>query len=271
MIDSNMDSVDHPHIQGVTKKEVEPLYEAILNGPDEDWEKRSGCMTFPDAVAAVLKKKGADTRRWLEESVKMSLPQMREAAAGSLGAGEVFFDWDMARSVEGYYRIKGSTEFCIERGIAFAPYCDCVWMETGKPILGQAARFASQVRKAVPHQMLSYNLSPSFNWDSAGMTDDQMESFVWDLAKWGYCWQFITLAGFHVDALAIDLFAKDYAKRGAAAYVQMIQRQEREHGVETLLHQKWSGSDIVDRAGNTISSGTSSTGIMSEGVTEKQF
>lgn len=26
--------------------------------------------------------------------------------------------------VEGYYRIKGSTEFCIERAIAFAPYAD---------------------------------------------------------------------------------------------------------------------------------------------------
>merc|ERR1712176_1182981 len=109
------------------------------------------------------------------------------------------------------------------------------------------------------------NLSPSFNWDKAGMTDAQMESFIWDLAKLGYCWQFITLAGFHADALAVDLFAKDYAKRGAAAYVQMIQREERKHGVETLLHQKWSGSDIVDRAGNTISSGTSSTGIMSHG------
>jgi isocitrate lyase len=119
--------------------------------------------------------------------------------------------------------------------------------------------------------MLSYNLSPSFNWDTSGMTDAQMETFVWDLAKMGYCWQFITLAGFHCDALAVDLFAKDYAKRGAAAYVQMIQRKEREHGVETLLHQKWSGSDIVDRAGNTITSGTSSTGIMSAGVTEKEF
>ncbi|CAE8634404.1 unnamed protein product [Polarella glacialis] len=109
-------------------------------------------------------------------------------------------------------------------------------METGKPILAQATKFAAEVRAAVPHQMLAYNLSPSFNWDMAGMTDAQMESFIWDLAKLGFCWQFITLAGFHCDALSIDLFARDYAKRGAAAYVQLIQRKEREHGVETLKH-----------------------------------
>merc|ERR1711862_752403 len=115
------------------------------------------------------------------------------------------------------------------------------------------------------------NLSPSFNWDTAGMTDAQMESFIWDLVKLGYCWQFITLAGFHCNALSIDLFSKEYAKRGAAAYVQLIQREERKNGVETLTHQKWSGSELVDEAGKIISGGTSSTGIMSAGITETQF
>jgi isocitrate lyase len=273
MIDSNIDPIDHPHIKGATVPGVEPLYEAIKAGKDKDWEERAGAMTFPDAVAKVLKAKGSSdavVAKWLKDSLKMSLVDMRKAAAG-LGAGEVFFDWDVARSVEGYFRIKGSTEFCIERAIAFAPYADCIWMETGKPILSQATQFATEVRKAVPHQMLAYNLSPSFNWDGAGMTDAQMESFIWDLAKLGFCWQFITLAGFHCDALAIDLFARDYAKRGAAAYVQLIQREERKHGVETLTHQKWSGSEIVDEAGNIVSGGTSSTGIMSAGVTETQF
>merc|ERR1712183_463897 len=239
-------------------------------GTDGDWEERAGCMTFPDAVAAALKAKGTGAAKWLTDSLKMSLPEMRKAAA-SLGAGDVHFDWDSARSVEGYFRIKGSTDFCIQRGIAFAPYADCIWMETGKPILSQATKFATEVRAAVPHQMLSYNLSPSFNWDTSGMTDTQMETFIWDLAKLGFCWQFITLAGFHCDALSIDLFAKAYATKGAAAYVQLIQREERKNQVETLTHQKWSGSEIVDEMGNIISGGTSSTGIMSAGVTEKQF
>merc|ERR1712167_513531 len=199
----------------------------------------------------------------------MSLDQMR-SAANALGV-EVFFDWELCRSVEGYYRVQGSTQYCIQRAIAWAPYADCIWMETGKPILSQAQKFASEVRAAVPHQMLAYNLSPSFNWDSAGMTDAQMESFIWDLAKLGLCWQFITLAGFHCDALGIDNFAKAYQTRGAAAYVQLIQREERNNGVETLTHQKWSGADLVDTALNVVSGGTSSTGIMSAGVTEAQF
>jgi len=270
MIDSNIDPIDHPHIKGATKQGVEPLYEAIKKGTDKDWEERAGCMTYPDAVAAALKAKGVDTAKWCADSLKMSLPEMRKAAA-ALGAGDVFFDWDCARSVEGYFRIKGSTDFCIQRAIAFAPYADSIWMETGKPILSQATKFAKEVRAAVPHQMLAYNLSPSFNWDSSGMTDAQMESFIWDLAKLGFCWQFITLAGFHCDALSIDLFAREYKTRGAAAYVQLIQRKEREAGVETLTHQKWSGSEIVDEMGNIVSGGTSSTGIMSAGVTETQF
>jgi len=270
MIDSNIDPVDHPHIKGATVPGVEPLYEAIRKGTDKDWEQRAGAMTYPDAVAKVLKSKGTDPSKWLKDCLTMSLNDMKKAAA-AMGAGNVHFDWDSARSVEGYFRIKGSTDFCIQRAIAFAPYADAIWMETGKPILSQATQFAAEVKAKVPHQMLAYNLSPSFNWDASGMTDAQMESFIWDLAKLGFCWQFITLAGFHCDALSIDLFAREYATRGAAAYVQLIQRQERENKVETLTHQKWSGSEIVDEAGNIITGGTSSTGIMSAGVTETQF
>jgi len=273
LLDSNIDPIDHPHIKGATLEGCETLTEAIMKGTGDTWETRVGCMTFPDAVAKALKAKGADAAKvdaWLKESLKMSLVQMREKAK-ALGAGDIHFDWEKARAVEGYYRIKGSTEYCIQRAIAFAPYADSIWMETGKPILSQAQQFAREVRGAVPHQMLSYNLSPSFNWDKSGMTDAEMESFIWDLAKLGYCWQFITLAGFHSDALAIDTFAKEYATRGAAAYVQLIQREERARGVETLTHQKWSGADLVDTMINVVSSGLSSTGIMSAGVTEKNF
>jgi isocitrate lyase len=270
MIDSNIDPIDHPYITGATVKGVETLGEAMREKKDGDWETRAGCMTFPDAVAKAMKAKGMDATNWLKDCRKKSLPEMRKAAA-SAGFGDVHFDWEAARSIEGYYRIKGCTEFCIDRAIAWTPYADCIWMETGKPILKQATQFAQEVRAAVPHQMLAYNNSPSFNWDASGMTEAEMETFIWDLAKLGYCWQFITLAGFHCDALSIDNFAKAYATKGMAAYVQMIQREERKNGVETLTHQKWSGSELVDTMGNIVSGGLSSTGIMSAGVTEAQF
>jgi len=273
LLDSNIDPLDHPHIKGATVAGVEPLREATMKGTDGDWEERAGCMTFPDLAVKAMKAKGMDQGKvdgWLEQSLKMSLPQMQKAAK-DMGLGDLFFDWEAARAVEGYYRIKGSTAYCIQRSIAFAPYADAIWMETGKPVLSQATEFAAKVRAAVPHQMLAYNLSPSFNWDASGQTDAQMETFIWDLAKLGFCWQFITLAGFHCDALAIDNFAKAYQTRGMAAYVQLIQREERNNAVETLTHQKWSGAELIDTALMVVSGGTSSTGIMSAGVTEAQF
>merc|ERR1719386_349732 len=148
MIDSNIDPVDHPFIKGATVAGVEPLHEAIRKGTDKTWEQRAGCMTFPEAVAKALKAKGVDASKWLKESLSMSLPQMRNAA-NALGV-DVFFDWELCRSVEGYYRVQGSTQYCIQRAIAWAPYADCIWMETGKPILSQATQFAQEVRAAVP-------------------------------------------------------------------------------------------------------------------------
>merc|ERR1719456_19660 len=91
MIDSNMDPVDHPHIRGATVPGVESLNEATNKGTDKDWEKRAGCMTYPDAVAKALEAKGADTSKWLKDCLKMSMTQMREEAA-KLGA-DVYFDW----------------------------------------------------------------------------------------------------------------------------------------------------------------------------------
>merc|ERR1719276_450532 len=88
MIDSNIDPIDHPFIKGATVPGVEPLFDAIKSGKDKDWEARAGCMTFPDAVAKVLQAKGVDTAKWLQDSLKMSLPEMRKAAA-ALGAGDV--------------------------------------------------------------------------------------------------------------------------------------------------------------------------------------
>merc|ERR1712188_105012 len=122
MIDSNIDPIDHPFIKGATVVGVEPLHEAIRNGTDKTWEQRAGCMTFPEAVAKALKAKGVDPSKWLKDSLSMSLTQMRDAAK-ALGA-EVFFDWELCRSVEGYYRVQGSTQYCIQRAIAWAPYAD---------------------------------------------------------------------------------------------------------------------------------------------------
>mmetsp|Transcript_7918 Transcript_7918/g.12106 ORF Transcript_7918/g.12106 Transcript_7918/m.12106 type:complete len:168 (+) Transcript_7918:959-1462(+) len=144
-------------------------------------------------------------------------------------------------------------------------------METAKPNLEEAKQFADGVHAVYPHAMLSYNLSPSFNWDEAGMTDMELGQFCNELGKMGFVWQFITLAGFHSNGLIITKLARDYAQRGILAYVEGIQREERKHQVELLKHQKWSGALLMDSQVSTVTGGLSSTAAMGAGVTEEQF
>lgn len=164
-----------------------------------------------------------------------------------------------------------TVDYCIQRARAYAPYCDLIWMETGKPGIPDAKRFSEGVKKYHPHQMLAYNLSPSFNWDASGMSDRQLALFNDDLGSLGYVWQFITLAGFHSNGLVVTKLAREFGDRGMLAYVQDIQRQERRHKVELLTHQKWSGAELVDQMVNVSSGGVSSTSAMGAGVTESQF
>jgi isocitrate lyase len=144
-------------------------------------------------------------------------------------------------------------------------------METKIPGIPDAKQFADGVHKMHPHQKLAYNLSPSFNWDASGMNDAEIGRFNDDLGRLGYVWQFITLAGFHSNGLVITELARAFGDRGMLAYVEQIQRKEREQKVELLTHQRWSGAELIDQMINVASGGTSSTAAMGEGVTESQF
>jgi isocitrate lyase len=143
--------------------------------------------------------------------------------------------------------------------------------ETAIPSIQDAREFAQGVRAKYPHQMLAYNLSPSFNWDASGMSDEQLARFNDDLGQLGYVWQFITLAGFHCNGLVTTELARSFGRHGMIAYVEQIQRQEREQNVELLKHQKWSGAELVDQMVTVASGGVSSTAAMGAGVTESQF
>jgi len=190
--------------------------------------------------------------------------------AASLGVN-IQWDWDKARVREGYYQVKGSVEYCIARGIAFAPYCDLLWMETSKPVYDEARHFAEGVKRVYPNKMLAYNLSPSFNWDASGMSDHEIRTYVDRLGELGFVWQFITLAGFHGDGLFADTFARNYSKEKMLADERDRQRQERANGVSTLTHQKWSGANYVDGLLSTVTKGKVSTLATSKRLTEGQF
>eukprot|EP00744_Colponema_vietnamica_P001501 GILI01002481.1.p1 GENE.GILI01002481.1~~GILI01002481.1.p1 ORF type:complete len:572 (+),score=186.36 GILI01002481.1:83-1717(+) len=286
-LDTNQDPRDHPFILGATTP-VKALNAVVaeatargISGAELDriqtqWVKEAKLMRFPEAVANAIsnsnlsdaQKQDALTK-WNQKAYSLSLFDGL-AFAKQLGF-DVYFDWEAPRSREGYYKIKGGTDFCVARGVAFSPYCDLLWMETAHPILAQCREFSAGVHSVYPGKMLAYNLSPSFNWDASGMTDDQIASFQDEIGRLGFVWQFITLAGFHSDALGIDLFARAYAKDKMLAYVRMIQRQERAEKVETLTHQRWSGAELMDRQMMVGTGGAASTTSMGHGVTEKQF
>ena len=88
-----------------------------------------------------------------------------------------------------------------------------------------------------------------------------------------FCLLFSSLfhSGFHSDSLVVTQFARAYAKDHMLAYVNMIQRAEAKHNVETLTHQKWSGAELIDTMLATVTGGLASTAAMGAGNTEAQF
>lgn len=103
------------------------------------------------------------------------------------------------------------------------------------------------------------------------MSQDEQETYIQRLAKLGYCWQFITLAGLHTSALISDQFARAYAQYGMKAYGALVQEPEMEGGVDVVTHQKWSGANYVDSLLKMVTGGVSSTAAMGKEVTETQF
>jgi isocitrate lyase len=178
------------------------------------------------------------------------------------------------RTAEGFYRVKNGLEQSISRGVAYAPYADMVWCETGKPDLGFAREFAQAVQAACPGQLLSYNCSPSFNWKK-NLSDSQIASFQDELSAMGYKYQFITLAGIHVNWYNTFKFAHAYARgEGMKHYVNMVQEPEfaaREEGYTFVSHQQEVGVGYFDDVTTVIQGGASSVTALTGSTEEEQF
>lgn len=176
------------------------------------------------------------------------------------------------RTNEGFYYVRNGLEQCIARGLAYAPYADLIWMETGKPDLKEAEAFAKGIHAVYPGKMLAYNCSPSFNWASK-LSVAEMETFREDLAKLGFKFQFITLAGFHALNTSMFELALNYKKRGMAGYSQL---QEREfalqaEGFKAVKHQAFVGTGYFDAVQNTVMQGQASTVALKGSTEEEQF
>jgi len=178
------------------------------------------------------------------------------------------------RTAEGFYRVKNGLEQAISRGVAYAPYADLVWCETGTPDIGFAREFAQAVLAENPGQLLSYNCSPSFNWKK-NLSDSQIASFQDDLSALGYKYQFITLAGIHVNWYNTFQFAHAYAQgEGMKHYTEMVQQPEfaaRDQGYTFVSHQQEVGAGYFDDVTTVIQGGASSVTALTGSTEEEQF
>jgi isocitrate lyase len=177
------------------------------------------------------------------------------------------------RTSEGFYKTKKGLEQAISRGIAYAPYADMVWCETGTPDLDFARKFAEAVKKAHPGTMLAYNCSPSFNWKK-NLDDATIAKFQRELGAMGYKYQFITLAGIHSMWYNMFDLAQDYAKRGMTAYVEKVQEPEfaaRDRGYSFVSHQQEVGTGYFDDVTTVIQGGASSVTALTGSTEEEQF
>lgn len=210
LITTNIDDRDHAFILGSTNPSLPSLnnvmVEAEMSGKSGDqlqatedkWIASANLQLFSTTLANALSKQGANKAtidRFSARVAHVSYQQAVLIAQKEFGLKAVpYWNWDSPRTREGYYRYQGGTQCAVNRAIAFAPYSDLLWMETKKPILAQAEEFARGVHAAYPGKWLCYNLSPSFNWEAAGLTERDMQAYVWELGKLGFVWQFITVS-----------------------------------------------------------------------------
>jgi isocitrate lyase len=177
------------------------------------------------------------------------------------------------RTPEGFYRVKPGVAQSISRGLAYAPYADMVWCETGKPDLKFAKAFAEAIRKEYPGKLLAYNCSPSFNWKK-NLDDKTIAKFQRELGAMGYKYQFITLAGIHSMWFNMFDLAEHYVKEGMTAYVEKVQEPEfmaRDRGYTFVSHQQEVGTGYFDEVTQVIQGGHSSTTAMHGSTEEEQF
>ena len=176
------------------------------------------------------------------------------------------------RTGEGFYKVRNGLDQSISRGLAYAPYADLVWCETGKPDLEFARRFAEAIHAKYPGKLLAYNCSPSFNWKK-NLDDATIAKFQKEIASYGYRFQFITLAGFHALNYSMFNLAHGYARRQMSAFVELQEAEfaAAEKGFTAVKHQREVGTGYFDAVTQAIQQGQSSTTALKGSTEEEQF
>ncbi|CAJ1582536.1 isocitrate lyase ICL2 [[Mycobacterium] wendilense] len=253
---------------------IDATFDKVESTFVEAWQEDAGLDTYGGAVGELL-----EYREREGESAAMSAAQWREFAANAslysarekareLGA-DVAWDCELAKTPEGYYQVRGGIPYAIAKSLAAAPFADILWMETKTADLADARQFAEAIHAVYPDQMLAYNLSPSFNWDTTGMTDDEMRAFPEELGKMGFVFNFITYGGHQVDGVACEEFATSLRQEGMLALAR-LQRKMRLVESPYRTPQTLVGGPRSDAALAASSGRTATTKAMGKGSTQHQ-
>ena len=175
------------------------------------------------------------------------------------------------RTVEGFYRTRNGLDQAVSRGLAYAPYVDLLWCETGTPDLAFARKFAEAVHAKHPGKLLAYNCSPSFNWKK-NLDDATIAKFQRELGAMGYKFQFITLAGFHSLNYSMFNLAYGYARNQMTAFVELQEAEfaAAEKGFTAVKHQREVGTGYFDAVTTTIEA-NASTAALKGSTEDEQF
>ena len=238
------------------------------------WQADAGIATYAEAVTAAIGAHGSEDadllmtkEEWLAFAAHAPLFTLQRKAR-AMGV-EVTWDCEHAKTPDGYYQVRGGLEYAISKSLAAAPFADILWMETKTANLREARECAEAIHARFPDKMLVYNLSPSFSWDTTGMSDDEMRRFPEELGKLGFVFNFITYGGHQIDGLASEEFATSLRQDGMLALAR-LQRKFRllESGYRTP--QTLVGGPRADAALMSVSGRTASTKAMGRGSTQSQ-
>jgi isocitrate lyase len=253
---------------------VDTALDKVFDRLVDIWQAEANVKTFGEAVADVMTfraNEGAHfpmTREeWLSFAARASFYLAKEKAR-SMGIS-VIWDCEHTKTPDGYYQIRGGIEYAIAKSLAVAPYSDVLWMETKTADLHDAKIFAEAIHAQFPGKMLAYNLSPSFNWDTTGLNDEQMRQFPEELGKMGFVFNFITYGGHQIDGLAGEEFAASLRQEGMLALAR-LQRKFRLVESPYRTPQTLVGGPRADAGLMAISGRTSTTKAMGKGSTQFQ-
>jgi isocitrate lyase len=238
------------------------------------WEAAAGLTTLGQAVAEDMQFRldegvqlDMTIEEWLAFASTASWYTARKKAA-DMGL-EVDWDPELAKTPEGYYQVQGGIPYAVAKSLAAAPFADILWMETKTADLHDAKQFADAIHAVFPDQMMAYNLSPSFNWDTTGMSDDEMRNFPVELGKMGFVFNFMTYGGHQIDGLAAEEFTTALREDGMLALAR-LQRKFRLLESPYRTPQTLVGGPRADAALASVSGQTATTKAMGEGSTQSQ-